>query len=83
MSDDAPLPPDAPDAPVAPVAPAGARRARMKTWLLGGAIAVTAVLGVIGFWPSSGSHAGYPFARRLAGSEASPLWQMPPETLER
>lgn len=57
-------------------------RRRIEKWLLGGAILVTAVLGVIGFWPSRGSHAGYPFARRLAGSEGSPLWQMPPEALE-
>jgi hypothetical protein len=70
------------EVPPPPALPGAARRARIKRWLVGGAILVTAVLGAIAFWPARGSHAGYPFARRLAGSDASPLWQMPPEVLE-
>jgi hypothetical protein len=36
---------------------------------------------VVSLWPSSTPKAGYPLARRAAGS-SNPLWQMPPEALE-
>lgn len=34
-------------------------------------------------WPSSRPQAGYPFARRLAGTSVSPLWKLSPSDLER
>jgi len=40
-------------------------------------------LGLLAFWPSRGSHAGYPFARRISDSKSSPLWHVSPEVLER
>lgn len=45
--------------------------------------ALAAVVAALSLWPSSGSHAGYPLARRVAGSAGDPLWQLGPDALER
>ncbi len=41
------------------------------------------VAGAVALWPSSRPQAGYPFARRMAGTLASPLWKMDPRSLDR
>src|SRR5688572_28497935 len=52
-----------------------------RSWLA--VIAIAAVAGAIAFWPSRQTHAGYPFARRVAGPIASPIWRLGPDVLER
>jgi len=58
----------------------------MRVWkkLLLGALALL-LLGAtaVALWPSSRPQAGYPFARRMAGSRASPLWRTAPSKLDR
>jgi hypothetical protein len=55
-----------------------------RTKLLYGSVAAIGIaLGAVARWPSRAEHAGYHFARRVAGEGASPLWKLAPDALDR
>jgi hypothetical protein len=55
-----------------------------KTKVVYGSVAAIGLaLGAIALWPARAPHAGYPFARRVAGETASPLWRLAPDALDR
>ncbi len=61
-----------------------ARRGMAKHKLIwGGAATLGIAISALVLWPPRAEHAGYPFARRVAGEAASPLWTLAPDALDR
>lgn len=61
----------------------GAGRMAKHKLIYAGAAVFGVALAALVLWPSRQPHAGYPFARRITGESASPLWKLAPDALDR